>query len=689
MLIKEVTEKDVYKLIQYSGANDKKANINLFQSLEIFEMEEYKFLSVGLIFAMFTALLANKNDLNTFIEAQSLIGKVQYTPMSIREGRKALRTLMKAYKYKHPPVLFCDETQLSERSSTLDLGNRFKSVRRMVLLRSIARCLRIVIVFTGTDSRASNFCNFEDDYGSGGDSEDDVEYADWAIVFNRLPSFDKDLFTTLREEVISVHPLNEGVHKIVEFIGSVLKNEVPWIISLCLEYLRDLFPSQTIQSTEHLLGCMLGAVLNKFMKRKASGTHCKRFDRGQAYYICNLSWNSVFFNENQKGKKETLRVTASSESHIHRHFGFLYGFSDLPGSSSFSLINVQKAIKYRLGEHKFVPMSVFPPFDESPLLGLVILGISDNHPSFIGGVDKARCTAAQVMTKVFRGPTPVIGNPNNGHKLETLTHISIIQASRVGGLAGCSLMEFVCGLVRELSPMVSVGAKESVLPKVRFENTVDPLPGLKLPLLSPMATISWCKPVFDCLKNVIGSTGQICLGVYKQTLKSEPADGIAYYQDSPTDSLSVPCSNSESLRILQKCKLVPKNISVNVPRYSKCFNIRKSGLPRIAYAVECKQYSEPLTAPEVAAIIKGKFDENYPSCDLFFIVSLSFTGPVSYLSYPGYSLYILEKLNSGAYQLRKTVAQTENGKCVILLSLKVIWGAAYGQLEAELNSAKL
>jgi hypothetical protein len=117
--------------------------------------------------------------------------------------------------------------------------------------------------------------------------------------------------------------------------------------------------------------------------------------------------------------------------------------------------------------------------------------------------------------------------------------------------------------------------------------------------------------------------------------------------------------------------------------------VRKSGLPRIAYAVECKQYSEPLNATEVTAIIKGKFDENYPSCDLFFIVSLSFTGPVSSLTYPGYSLYILEKLESGAYQLRKTLAQTENGKCVILVSLKVIWGVDYDELVSALNSAKL
>jgi hypothetical protein len=304
------------------------------------------------------------------------------------------------------------------------------------------------------------------------------------------------------------------------------------------------------------------------------------------------------------------------------------------------------------------------------------------------------------MTSFGQGPLPAGGCLKTGQELETLTHLVIIQASRLGGLTGCSVMEFIAGLVREFSPMADIystmaESKVHVLPNLPSFDCAseDPLPGHVIPLLSPMAAVSWNKDLFKCLSALLGGgRRRLAVGVYKQTINNDPVDGVAYYQDAPNDSLIVPVDDKSHLDILRTTGYVPKETFVNVPRYTKCFALKPpSALPREAFVVECKQQKNSLSAKLVEEVLFKKF-AHHPQCTLFFIVALGFTrGVESSMSYPGYTFYVVKKRARDVIGLIKI--ETGNGghakKCVILVSLKEIWGSRFKELSGMLNLAKL
>jgi hypothetical protein len=333
-------------------------------------------------------------------------------------------------------------------------------------------------------------------------------------------------------------------------------------------------------------------------------------------------------------------------------------------------------------------------------MGLVLFGTNADHCSFMVQDRLEKCTSCHLMTSVCQGPLPAAGCLKTGQPLETLTHLAVIQASRMGGLTGCSVMEFIAGLVREFSPMpevhsVMAKSKVHVLPKLpSFDRLSENLlPGHVIPLLSPMAAVSWNKDLFKCLSAVIGGARRLAVGVYKQTLKNDPVDGVAFYQDNPDDSLTVPLDEKSHLDILRAAGYVPKETCVNLPRYAKCFALKPpSALPRAAFVVECKQYSDPLTPSLVEEVLFKKF-AHHPQCSLFFIVALGFSvGVESGMSYPGYKFYMVKKTGPDVIELRRTT-ESQDGrratKCVILVSLEEIWGSRFKELCGLLNLAEL
>jgi hypothetical protein len=337
-------------------------------------------------------------------------------------------------------------------------------------------------------------------------------------------------------------------------------------------------------------------------------------------------------------------------------------------------------------ELAFTQMSFFQRFYTSPLTGLVLFGLKMSHPSIMTIVDKSasHCTSFHVLTRVLTKFTSPNGHEVSGKQLELLATLAFIMASRRHGPAGCNMLDFLAALIREFSPMT--GRNEGFLPKVpKVTCSPSSCPAHRIPLLSPMTMSSWNKPVFELLESTVGPE-KLCLGVYRQSLSKEQLDGIAYYQDTPDDKVEIDLSPDQELAVYKGAadlELVdfnpPKNMKITATIESS------SSLPRIAFGVECKQYKDPLGPSAVKGILDVKLSK-HPDCPLLFILALEYRPAVRKMSIPGYRFLILERHGS-AYKLSKISGQIDAAITVVLISLKVIWGArSESQVKALKNA---
>jgi hypothetical protein len=342
-------------------------------------------------------------------------------------------------------------------------------------------------------------------------------------------------------------------------------------------------------------------------------------------------------------------------------------------------------MKYRR-RFNFKPMSVFPSFSHASLTGLVLFGIDLNHTWMIDETSDNNCTVTHYVAHIV---DKLSSQVNTGLTLETLTHLAVIQASKTGGVSGCSVQDYLQSLVGEFSPLRTIKSLD-LMPAIHFEE--DPFPNYTIPLLSPMAFNSWSAPLFDCLQSLMGPQSSICLGTYQQTLNTDLADGVAFYQTSAQGTVEIPISPEESLETLKNLfiddVMDTKIINVHAPRYSKCFGLKTGGdMPGIAFVVECKQWSTKLQASGVRNIVAGKFAK-YKSCRLFFIIAMDID--VEILNISGYRSWVLRRSNDDRREpftlklLNSVPAQPEQ-KCLIMIPLKVIWGPEADSLEENLR----
>jgi hypothetical protein len=595
------------------------------------------------------------------------------------EGHQDMSALMSKFK-SHPPVLFLDETAIPEQSGT----DREMGIRAMVLLRSIARCLQIIINFTGTDAKASNFCS-KDLLGSGLKDDRIVRFNDWAVVFNAMPGYDSSLFQSRRSHILIKFPNSIVIKKILEFLEQVYCEESPWFIDLCFDYLDGLAKDDHQLTLSEHLPDMIQMIFESYCARKRFDSFYHDFNFAQVMYVCNFSWNPTVEIVRGDAKVKVLKSEPSAEGIIQRHMGHLFGYPDESDGPLFTLFNNYTSIAYKYTKEKrrpkarragnprliateFMQHSVFPSFFDSPLTGLVFFGLDDEHDSLILENKYTRATTFHVLTQILAGGLSPAGVLNSGRQLELLAHVSLIQASRFGGPAGCHLLLFIGALVREMSPMVREGL-DLVTPTI--ECSSDPYQRT-LPLLSPMTVSSWGKPVFSLLETMLGPDQKPCLGVYKQSLKNERLDGVAYYQDDPDDTVEYELTGDLSVDAYKA--LVPHRVfeTVNVPRKVRVIAL-KNDPPRCAFAIECKQEQQALCCARVTSIVTGKLKE-YPDCPLLFFFALDFGPSVAELSIRGLSFWALEGDPPNSFRLVRLSRHGREKTCVILISLKVIWG---------------
>lgn len=654
----------------------------------------FRFNTVGLIVSLFKRLINEKarNPEKSWLELECNLESLTFGPMSIQEG---IDNLLSIYPPSNilPLMLFVDECSLNASAESF-VGDNL--VRRFQLVRNICRCMNIVVVFSGTDARASNLVL---QFGSGSGGQ--LKKAFWKFIFNVMPSFDKSLLDRRCSALLTKFEGFPRLKKLVIFVQNVSERELPWFVDLFLRNLENI-PLEQISTVDPLSVFSAGAAncLDAFVIRKkmsASGSDKVTRDdvlflRGQKAYTCNFSWEDVAL---QGGKVRT--TDHADELNINRHLGYLFGYPDYQDGPYFSLaLGTDERVYHRtISEEgtsavcKYSPKSVFTSFFDAPLTGLALFGLSTGHRCF--GTDERISVLDSFLMESRDSST---GQQNSGINLELLFHTSAIVASRAGGLSGCRIIPFTEALIQEMS----TSPTDTIISLSCHEERS--LPQNTIPLLSPMSMSGWNPHLVELLKSF---EPDCRLGVYRSTKANDRCDGIGYYYDPDETFL-------EDMNVEEMGKALDKLRKRNRPDYpmplyppTQRGRIMKiaSYPSQVAFVGECKQHSDSISIKQICMFVEGKFlrQKEFDNCPFFFLVAYKFaadlnsideaTGepklvirdekgrvkPVAFWYLERLPDIVNNKKNVG-FSLNKvaTVGKGRIKRHAILLSLETIWG---------------
>ena len=139
------------------------------------------------------------------------------------DARKELKTFKDRKKL---PLIFLDEFHASKSKKDVELFGR-----------SLIRSMGLIPVVMGTNSKASNFIEFNPESGKG------ESYTIWCYLFTKLPKFppqliEKIIDDTLKKCNIDIDKSNE-MEKFVDALIRLLQKERPFFVVKMLEYFED------------------------------------------------------------------------------------------------------------------------------------------------------------------------------------------------------------------------------------------------------------------------------------------------------------------------------------------------------------------------------------------------------------------------------------------------------------------
>lgn len=639
--------------------------------------QDFKYHFVGVLVAVYERLSREKalHPHLTWLELQCMIPSISYKQMTINDGISALNSLRKESD-KVPLILVMDECTMAAIAKEHN-DHRFK------LIRNICRCLSILVVFMGTDARASNMIDMHGHTGL----PHDTTYPEWTVGFTSCPTFDKDLLIERCEEVRDLLKDHPSHQHIVDFVQSVAQTEIPWLIDLCLIALKRLAPCLRRNADPFdTLNSMLEYCSQAFMERKslASGKDdefSKAFYRGQLLYITNFFWQDLVLSDN--GRLSVRRCRQGDEACVNRHLAHLFAFPDKAGESHFAVsAKGTDRVYTRDPSVAYKPSSVFTSFRAAPITGLSMIGMTSKHKIF---ENRSLLEAWKALDYV---PT-VIPDYNSGLQLELLFNLCAVIASRKNGPRGCSVNEFLCEFVHQLGcPGVLI--KHSVSGPFPWE-TLKGGGQRRIPFLSPMPMCSWNSALVKLFKNLLPARQMPCLGTYRSAKGSDRCDGVAYYYD-PSCTFEEPISDEVIEDVVEKAGVIYPRPLVR-PQRGRLVSCKR--YPKdIAFVVECKQHEQGLSTASILDIVRSKFTiEEFKKSQLFFIFTTSLKSNAlegleqelqTSSDLKGVAFwYFDKKVNSNVdYNLTKLPTpqgQVHRGayKHIILLSLEAIWGAQY------------
>jgi hypothetical protein len=127
--------------------------------------------------------------------------------------------------------------------------------------------------------------------------------------------------------------------------------------------------------------------------------------------------------------------------------------------------------------------------------------------------------------------------------------------------------------------------------------------------------------------------------------------------------------------------------TVNVPKKVRVVALNND-YQRCAFAIECKQEKKPLSGSRVINIVTGKLRDNMQRYPLLFIFALGFGTTVSGVKVNGCSFWELKGNPPNSFRLVRLSEVGREKTCVVLISLKVVWGHVnYALNENDLSKA--
>ena len=643
-------------------------------SVDFVKASTEPFKSVGFIVELIKQVksrydTSGRNPAEIQVEVQSL----QFKSLTLAEGRAALADVFKSDIYFFP-IIFdeCAIQPLYRSANRGDVDERM-SARLFTFMRSIVRCLLCMPVFMGTNAQAANFLGVSqimEEIGSGS-----YDLCCWCILWHRPPGVPNDVMTEtfgmIRKVVSDWRGQNSfPSDSLLNFLEKYLAFERPLFLVYAVQYIKFFCENEEsyCNSDEEFMSLLFEDIMEEFIYRKSL---VELINCGQVAYMSAYTWDRGIRDTPRNAGENLVKTSIPTDLYINSHLGYLSARPDNVRFPKYATIATKiKKKKYErvyLKDHlqDFAITTSFEPFNEAPLTGLIVTGITaDNQRVLCEKEDsedvrserkgnnyansdvRKRNTSSlkriSLIHSIVKNIAPTKSTASeyspktSGFRLELSLFVAAILASRGGGFKGCRFDVFLEHLAREFQYEGIYGDKvkpPSILFHKDFPQSVKEK---QIPFLASMALSKWETTLAEDLQERFDAY----LGTAVASVGN--ASGDVVITDYPNDS--------------------------------------------IILVGECKMFTAPVNAGYLKKEVVLKKFSKYPGCDLFLVAAVHFSSLPSF-QHPDMCLWILERDTSDNLHLipaKTEVPQNTNvAKHIIILDMHVLSGLPLKSRELE------
>ena len=527
-------------------------------------------------------------------ELQVSIRNITFRPMTIEEGRVALRTLFGTDGYYFPITFDECSIEMTRRSEK-------QNAKEFTFLRSVVRNLLCIPIFMGTNAHAANFLGISKRMRAGSRN---LNRACWCLVYHRPPGVSIELMTAAFVKLKRLVELwKEPNHSdfpsdaFLDFLKKYLQKERPLFLLYTERFIESFCctPGNSCASDEDFLARLTESIMEQFMSEKDVISHV---NSGSLAYMTAFTWD----RELSGGATRTLvESETKSDLYIHSHLGYL---RPRPNDAR-KYMKIGTKVKRRrykrvyLGTNEiFRIFTRFEMFNDAPLTGLIVTGVTgENRRVFC---EEESLERISMMSAIMNDPeldkstTSAVGflPRTSGFRLELALYVSSILASRGGGFKGCPFSVFLEYLAREFDV---AGVYHEEPPTIVYDQRFPKAIREKMiPFLSSMAVNEWDSDLAASLESIFIAF----LGT-----------AIASTSNDTADLVITGHSNRDAVILAGECKLFPRSVDASV----------------------------------LSGNIMGKFNK-FPGCNLFLAVAPKFSALEGFHN-QSVLVWVLERIN--------------------------------------------
>ena len=444
-------------------------------------------------------------------ELQVLIRSIDFGPISVEDGRLALRELFKSEHYYFPIII--DECALSSNCSD-------EEADQFTFMRSILCCLFCMPVFIGTNAQAACFRGRNENPSFG----DVVDPSCWCLVWHHPPGVPKNLMTEafgkIREKVRLWRQPKESAFpsdKLLDFLEKYLAMERPIFLIYAERYFEFFCNSvdSHCDSDEEFLALLVEDIWEQFICSKGS---IPWINIGQLAYM------SSMFTQTRDG--DLVKSKFDSDRFIHGHLGYLSALPDDWNFRKYTKFRIDfrsydYKLKYFKGIRNYDISTRFESLNSTPLTGLMVAGVTADNQRILckkrptdenlecdprkRNVLSLKRISLLAAIKKSKSSVSKYSPATHGFKLDMALFTSTILASRGEGFKGCRFDLFLEHLAREFDfgGKYGDGVKP---PSIVFHNDFpESILRKQIPFLPSMCVNEWDEKLATHLLELFGA----------------------------------------------------------------------------------------------------------------------------------------------------------------------------------------